>query len=165
MRARTTILISALAASVAAHPAAPEIRARQATPAKLPALSWSASFALENWSSPYSPGPDGYIRWTAQWDTFANTDYVPGIPGFAVTCSGSFDDNDELVGAWTLCSGFPGDGTVEGQLLGPDGDFLASIRHNVTQNGKTTVVIASGPGASPGDSQFELTVQSVETIG
>ncbi|KAI0809597.1 hypothetical protein GGR55DRAFT_695961 [Xylaria sp. FL0064] len=156
MRAQITTLISALAASVAAHPAAPEIRARQTTSAKLPALSWS---------SPYSPGPDGYIKWTAQWDTFANTDYVPGLPGFAVTCSGSFDDNNELVGAWTLCSGFPGDATVEGQLLGPDGDFLASIRHNITQNGKTTVVIASGPGAPPGDSQFELTVQSVETIG
>ncbi|KAI0405752.1 hypothetical protein F4802DRAFT_561879 [Xylaria palmicola] len=165
MRAQITALVSALAASVAAHPTAPEVTARQTTSTQLPALSWSANFATKDWSSPYSPGPNGYIQWTAHWDVFANTGYVAGLPGFAVTCSGSFNDNNELVGAWTLCSGYPGSATVEGQLLGPDGNFLANVRHNVTQNGKTTVVIASGPGAPVGDSQFELTVQSVETVG
>ncbi|KAI1427271.1 hypothetical protein F5Y12DRAFT_738212 [Xylaria sp. FL1777] len=162
MRAQITTLVSALAASVAAHPTAPGITARQ-TPTTLTALSWSINFGTINWSSPYYEGPDGYIEWTAHWDAFANSDYIAGLPGFAVECSGMFDDKIPLEGAWTLCSGNTGAATIEGQLTGPDGNFLASIRHNVTQNGKTTVVIASGPGAGIGGTQFELTVQSVET--
>ncbi|KAJ2974383.1 hypothetical protein NUW58_g8674 [Xylaria curta] len=162
MRAQFTALVSALVASVAAHPTAPEVTARQATPSKLPVLSFSSSFGIKDWQSPYNPGPNGYIQYTARWDVFANTEYVPGLPGFAATCSGTFNNNNPLVGAWTLCSGFPGNATIEGQLIGPDGGFLTSVRHNVTQNGKTTVVIASGRG---GASQFELTVQSVETTG
>ncbi len=46
----------------------------------------------------------------------------------------------------------------------PGGNFLASVRHNVTRNGKTAVVIASRPGAPYGVSQFEHTVQSVEIV-
>ncbi|KAI0854724.1 hypothetical protein F4860DRAFT_522525 [Xylaria cubensis] len=160
MRAQICALVSALAVSVAGHPTSPEITARQAPPIELPVLSWSLSLGTIDWQSPYSPGPNGYIRWTANWDVFANTDYVPGLPGFAVTCSGSFNDNNKSVGAWTLCSGFPGNATVEGQLTGESG-FLATVRHNVTQNGKTTVTIASGSG---GASQFKLTVQSVNTV-
>ncbi|KAI0966054.1 hypothetical protein F4678DRAFT_305144 [Xylaria arbuscula] len=155
--------ISTLSASVAGHPATTAARQTGAT---LPALSWSTSFATENWSSPYTEGPDGYIQWTAHWDVFANTGYVDGLPGFAVSCSGQFDDNNPLAGAWTLCTGFPGDSaTVEGQLTGPGGNFLAAIRHNVTlEDGKTTIVTATGDGFSSDTGSFEFTVQSVETI-
>ncbi|KAI0100310.1 hypothetical protein GGR51DRAFT_564334 [Nemania sp. FL0031] len=146
MLAQVTAIVSALAASAAARPS-PEATARRTTPVTLPALSWGACFAHKNC-----------------WNVLGDTNYIEGLPGFAVSCSGSFNDNNELVGAWNLCSGFPRNATVEGQLLGPGGDFLASVRHNVTQNGKTTVVIASGPGAPFGEGQFEFTVQSVETV-
>ncbi|KAI8622848.1 hypothetical protein F5Y19DRAFT_460844 [Xylariaceae sp. FL1651] len=162
MRAQISTVTSALVASVVAHPTLNAIARKTAT-TTWKALSWSTDFALENWASPYYEGPDGYIKWTATWDVFADTGYIAGLPGFAVQCSGSFNDNNGLVGAWTLCSGFPGDATVEGQLLGPDGNFLANVRHNVTQNGKTTVVIGSGPGAPSGSGNFEFTIQSAET--
>ncbi|KAF2965537.1 hypothetical protein GQX73_g8062 [Xylaria multiplex] len=165
MLAQVTALVSALAASVMAQPAASKITARQTTPAVLPALSWSTYFANKNWLNSYIRGPDGYVQWTAHWNVFANSDYVPGLPGFAVSCSGQFNDNNASVGNWTLCTGFPGNATIEGQLISPDGKFNANIRHNVTQDGKTTVVLASGYGPPYGESIFEITVVSVETIG
>ncbi|KAI0528399.1 hypothetical protein GGR58DRAFT_509407 [Xylaria digitata] len=102
-----------------------------------------------------------YVQWTAHWNVFVNSDYIPGLPGFAV----SFNDNNKSFGNWTLCSGFPGNATIEGQLISPDGTFHANVRHNVTQGGKTTVVVATGIGPPYGESNFEITVVSVETIG
>jgi hypothetical protein len=84
MRAQVnTVLASAAAllASVAAHPATTAARQTAVT---LPGLSWSLSFAIEDWLSPYYPGPDGYSRWTGHWDVFAGTGYVDGLPGFSV---------------------------------------------------------------------------------
>ncbi|RWA08105.1 hypothetical protein EKO27_g7012 [Xylaria grammica] len=164
MRTQIIAVASALAASVAAHSAVPEITARQTVPdVKLPVLSWQLHVGIVNWSSPYGPGPYGYSVFDATWAVFAPADYISGLPGFAVTCSGEFFTNNSAVGDWTLCSGFPGSATVEGQLTGASGS-LASVRHNVTQDEKTTVVVASGrPGSGP--PYFEIAVQSVTTVG
>ncbi|KAJ8119375.1 hypothetical protein ONZ43_g3659 [Nemania bipapillata] len=164
MLAQIATLVSALAASVAAHPAATEIATRQTITDTAKGLSWGAYFANKNWQSSYIRGPDGYVQWTGHWDAFANSDYVSGLPGFAVSCSATFNDNNAAVGAWSLCSGFPGNATVEAQFIEPGFNWLASIRHNVTKDGKTTVVISSGD-PPVGGSLFEHTVQSVEIVG
>ncbi|KAI3325219.1 hypothetical protein HD806DRAFT_492348 [Xylariaceae sp. AK1471] len=163
MRAQVVYALSAFAASVAALPTASEALSRQTTAATWTGLSWSANFATIDWPTPYGPGPNGYIEWSGTWDIFANNGYVTGLPGFAATCSGSFADNNPLVGAWTLCHGSTGSSTVEGQLLGPDGGFQINVRQNVTVDGTTTVVTGSGEAPPYGSSDFTLSVGSVET--
>ncbi|KAI1202821.1 hypothetical protein F5X97DRAFT_190376 [Nemania serpens] len=161
MRTSVICAVSAFAASAAALPTASDVSPRQDAPATWTGLSWSASFGTIDWESPYYEGPNGFIRWTGSWNIFANSGYVTGLPGFAVSCTGQFDDKTPLVGAWTLCHGSATGSTVEGQLLGPDGGFQINVRQNVTVNGKTTVVIGTGEAPEYGTSDFTLSVAGV----
>lgn len=188
---RTSIIcaVSALAASVAALPAVSDVTSRRETPATWTGLSWSVNFGTIDWDSPYSPGENGFIRWTGNWNTFANPGYVTGLPGFAVSvslsilflltirrslwpeltprgiqCTGQFDSKTPTVGVWTLCKGSSNGSTVEGQLISPDGDFRINVRQNVTVDGKTTIVTGTGVAPDYGDSDFTLSVASVETV-
>ncbi|KAI1160075.1 hypothetical protein F5B18DRAFT_544002 [Nemania serpens] len=165
MRTSIVCAVSAFAASAAALPTASDVSPRQGSPATWAGLSWSASFGTIDWSSPYGPGPNGFIRWTGNWNIFANAGYVTGLPGFAVSCTGQFDSKTPLVGAWTLCHGSATGSTVEGQLLGPDGGFQINVRQNVTVGGKTTVVVGTGEAPEVGASDFTLSVASVQTVG
>ncbi|KAI0186499.1 hypothetical protein EV127DRAFT_438779 [Xylaria flabelliformis] len=87
MKTSIVCAVSALAALVAGLPAVSDVSSRQETPATWTGLSWSANFGTIDWDSPYSPGPNGFIRWTGNWNIFANPGYITGLPGFAVSVS------------------------------------------------------------------------------
>ncbi|KAI1112548.1 hypothetical protein F5Y14DRAFT_452935 [Nemania sp. NC0429] len=165
MRASILCAVSASVSFAVALPTASDVSPRQDAPATWAGLSWTANFGTIDWLSPYTPGPNGFIRWTGNWNIFANPGYVAGLPGFAVSCTGQFDSKTPLVGAWTLCHGSATGSTVEGQLLGPDGGFQINVRQNVTVGGKTTIVIGTGAAPAYGTSDFTLSVASVETVG
>ncbi|GAW15946.1 hypothetical protein ANO14919_053680 [Xylariales sp. No.14919] len=167
MRVQTPSVVAAVAASVAASPAAVFEAAAQQTIMSVDNTTgiwvgsrwWSNSIPVD-WASPTEPGPNGYILSWVSWDLTAYDNAIPDRPVFFVTCQGIDDNRNDTVPPWIPCLGYTPGSTVEAQYLG----LSINIRQNYTVNGQEKVVVGLGshPAYPPG--RFPFSYAAVETV-